>query len=141
MLTAGLTASLAAAALAIAASPGDATTADTKPRRLVLMFNGKKVPLQPIVGGEDEYAPFRGSTMVVSAKWTGSATGSGYFVRISTREPIVKTYASCFRGTSCRVPGVIHLPARIYSSWHIEVVTTKGQKVVAGYQYCFQRGH
>ena len=106
----------------------------------MLIINGKSVPLVPIIGGPDDYVNFKQSTMVVSARWTGSATGSGYFVRISTREPDVKTYAICRTGTRCRVPGVVHVPTPVYSQWRIEVLTTKGHKVVAGYQFCYSRG-
>jgi hypothetical protein len=54
--------------------------------------------------------------MAVAARWTGSATNSGYNVWISTREPDIKVYAVCRSGTPCRVRGPVPIPKPVYFS-------------------------
>jgi hypothetical protein len=129
--------SVLAAAAAVLAAPSAGAT--PRPHGLQLLFNGKHVPLVPILGGSDNYAVIHQHTMFVQVKWTGEARGSGYFVRIATDEPQEKVWASCFRGTSCQIPLPIPLPLDVETSWYVEVVTAASHKVVVGYKYCLVR--
>lgn len=131
---AGLLCLLAACLLAPVASGAGA-----RPHHFTLFVNGKQVPIVPIVGGSDDYAQLHSKSMLIETRWTGNTAGSGTFVRVSTSEPDEKVYASCFSGTSCKIPAAVPLGIDIETSWYVELVTTKGHKVLAGYKYCLVR--
>jgi hypothetical protein len=42
----------------------------------------------------------------------------------------------CSKGTSCRVPQKVELKAGAEDSWVLELVTTRGDKVAAGFKSC-----
>jgi hypothetical protein len=129
---------LAGACLALVSAFG-AGGASTRPHALKLYVNGQYVQLVPIVGGSDDYAQLHATTMYVQAKWLGDAAGSGYFVRLSTDEPKTRVYAICATGTTCQTPKPVPLGIDLETSWHVEVVSAKTKKVVAGYKYCLVR--
>jgi hypothetical protein len=129
---------LAGACLALVSAFG-AGGASTRPHALRLYVNGQYVQIVPIVGGSDDYAQLHAKTMLLEARWVGDAGGSGYYVRLSTDEPKTKVYATCTSGTSCKTPSPVPLGIDLETSWYIQIISTKGNKVVSGYKYCLVR--
>jgi hypothetical protein len=123
----------------VLAVPLAAPAAAPRPHHLQFFVNGKQVPIVPIVGGPDDYAQLHSKQMDVAARWTGDAHGSGTFIRISTSEPDEKVYANCFAGTSCGIPHTLPFALDVETSWYVQLVSTKGHKVLAGYKYCLVR--
>jgi hypothetical protein len=76
---------------------------------------------------------------MVEVRWTGDLKGSGAFIRVSTSEPKDKVFATCTVGTRCKIPRAVPLPLDVETSWQVELVTTSGHKVLAGYKYCLVR--
>jgi hypothetical protein len=135
-------ASVTALAAAATSSGGDPLAArhpaatPPRPHALQVFINGKRQKTSRLVGGADNYVPIAARTLHVVARWRTNARGTGYHVRISTSEPRVRTYALCFRGTSCRVAKAVPIGAEDEMSWEVRVVRTRGKLVVAGVKVC-----
>ena len=101
-----------------------------------VLINGKSMPLSKLSTGVDDYKPVRPGRMRVEARWTGSATGSGYYVVLSTTEPKVKDFATCRTGTSCLVTKTVRILDGQEMSWTVRIVKKSNLLPVAGYQVC-----
>jgi hypothetical protein len=108
-------------------------SAPPKPDAIQLYVNGKTPPATPL--GEDEYTEFPQGPMQVEARWTTDATDTGYYLKISVG---AREYARCSTGTSCRVPEAVPLAADQELSWKVELLTTKGDKLVNGFNVCLE---
>jgi len=111
-----------------------------QPHALKLLFNGQNLPTTPLDGSADNYDDLTAGSLRVEARWTGDARGSGYYVLISTTEPVARDYVRCSTGTSCLVPGKVQLLANQEMSWSVKLLTVRGNKVVAGFKVCLA-GH
>ena len=111
-----------------------------RPHAPPLYVNGKHVPIVPIVGGSDDYAQLHAKTMLVEARWAGDAHGSGYLRapldRRAEREGL-RDLRRRHELQRSRTP--VPLGIDIETSWYVQIVSTKGHKVVAGYKYCLVR--
>ena len=72
----------------------------------------------------------------VEARWTTEASGTGYYVVVSTAEPEKHDYATCRSGTSCLVPTKVPLVPEQTMSWPVTVKTTRGDKVASAFRVC-----
>ncbi len=109
--------------------------APPRPHALELLVNGKSMPVIPLDGG-DEYIDIPAGKLQVEAQWTTDARDTGYVVVISTAEPQDRVYARCSTGTSCLVPVKVPILVDQEVSWVVEVLTTRGGKVVTGGRVC-----
>jgi len=112
-----------------------ANRAADRPHDFTMLLNGKKAPLEDRFG-PDNYTEMRDGKKVLVATWKTDAAGTGTFVRISTTESRHQVYASCFRGTTCRVAVKIPVVPKQEMSFALELVTTKDHKVIEGYKVC-----
>jgi hypothetical protein len=100
------------------------------------LFNGKRLPITPLMGGTDNYVNIRTGRLRVEARWTTNARGTGYRVQISTTEPQARDYASCSTGTSCLVGIRVPIVVGQEMSWSVKILKTRTNKVVAGFKVC-----
>jgi hypothetical protein len=142
-LTTSLTVMVGAAFVAVAEAakssskePSAARTTPPRPHTLQVFINGKRRRTTRLTGGVDTYLPVRVGGMRVVARWQTNARGTGYHVKISTSEPRVRTYATCFSGTSCRVATAVRIKASEEMSWLVRVIKTREKRVVAGVRVC-----
>jgi hypothetical protein len=135
----GLTLLAAVSAAVWIAAPAESAGA-AKPHALKLLINGKKLPITRF-GGTDIYNPIKASTLRVVARWTGSLTGTGYRVQISTTEPMQRTWRTCKTGTSCAVRQLVPIHKGQEFSWTVRMVYVKPHlyRVVAGFMVCLVR--
>ena len=110
-------------------------TPSPRPHDLRLLINGKSLPTTPLDGGDD-YHDFAVGKMHAEARWKTDAAGTGTYVSIGTEEPHEHVYARCRTGTSCIVPQQVPIAAEEEVSWVLEVKTTHGDRVVAGFKIC-----
>jgi hypothetical protein len=106
------------------------------PSGLKLLFNGRALPVVPLVGGGDNYHDFAAGKLDVEARWTGDVKPAGYYVVISMLEPSERDYAVCTSGTSCVVPVKVPLLVNQEMSWSVRMLTRKGGKLVSGFRVC-----
>jgi hypothetical protein len=109
--------------------------APPRPHDLQILINGKNKPLEPL-NGADKYLETPAGKLQVEARWTTPAQGTGYYVVVSTAEPEKRDHAKCSTGTSCVVPKKVALLADQEMSWHVKVLTAKGDKVATAFRVC-----
>jgi hypothetical protein len=128
------------AAVAVAA-PAHSAAVSTKPHALKLLINGKQLRITPF-NGPDYYDPIKTSTLRVAARWTGSLTGTGYKVVISTTEPSTRTWRTCSTGTSCSVSKAVPILKGQEFSWTVRILKKKGRvtTIVGCFMVCLDRG-
>lgn len=127
------------AAVAIAA-PAHSAAVSTRPHALKMLINGKRLPITPF-NGPDLYNPITASKVRAAAKWTGSLTGTGYKVVISTTEPTVHTWRTCSTGTSCVVKKALPIANGEEMSWTVRMMKVKPHLhvIIAGFMVCLAR--
>jgi hypothetical protein len=106
-----------------------------QPHAFKFFVNGKSMRLNAL-NSVDEYVPTRVGKLQVEARWTTDAAATAFSVVIATTEPQAFTYATCTKGTSCRVRARPSIKKDQEMSWTINVVTKKGRQLVIGYQVC-----
>jgi hypothetical protein len=106
----------------------------TRPKSLKLLFNGKSLPTEPLVGGADNYRDIPAGKTRIEARWTNDARG--YDVVISMIEPAAKIYASCAAGTSCLVPQRVTILVDQETSWSVRLLRKGSHKLVTGFKVC-----
>jgi hypothetical protein len=107
--------------------------APPRPAAIKLFVNGKTPPSVSLAA--DHYSDFPAGPMQVEAKWTTDARDTGYYVRISVDG---RVYARCSTGTACPVSQRLPLNVGNEVSWMLELVTTRGNKVVGGFKVCLE---
>jgi hypothetical protein len=110
-------------------------TSPPRPHGLKLFINGRRYATTPL-SGSDNYVDIAPGSLKVVARWLTDARGTGYHVVISTTEPVVRTYASCSTGTSCRVTKPVRIRPNQEMSWEVRIVKTRGNRLVAGFKVC-----
>ena len=106
-----------------------------RPHALKVLINGKRWALTPL-NGSDTYANIRAARLRVEARWLTDARGTGYYVAISTTEPLKRVYARCFAGTSCLVANKLRIRANQEMSVVVRILKTRSNKLVAGFKVC-----
>src|ERR1041385_3238551 len=94
------------AALTAAVAPSDGgplARRAARPHNLKLLINGKRLAITPLTSSADNYVGTPAGKLRVEARWTTDARGTGYYIVISTTEPLLKEWARCSTGTSCLV--------------------------------------
>jgi hypothetical protein len=108
-------------------------SAPPKPTSIKLFINGQQRP--HVAFDADHYYNFPAGQMQAVAKWATNARHSGYYVQITDD---FGTSVKCMSGTSCRVTASMPLAVGAEDSWYVEVLTTRGNKVVAGFKACLR---
>jgi hypothetical protein len=129
--------SLFALTLGVAPSLGR-PLAPPRPHALILLINGKRLPITPLTGGTDKYAEITEGPLRVQAKWTTDARNTGYYILVSTTEPQARDYLRCLAGTSCVVPQKVSVLRNQEMSWSVKILTTRGNKLVSGFKVCVE---
>jgi hypothetical protein len=111
----------------------------SRPHALKLLINGKNWPLNTL-NGSDDYLPIRAGRLRVQARWRTDARGTGYYVLISSTEPVNRNYARCFTGTSCLVPRRVPISVNQEMTLTVKVLTTNRNRLVAGFKACLIGG-
>ena len=124
---------LAAGSVAVASAQATSTA---RPTNVKVLVNGKRFAITPLYGGADEYLPVKTGRMRVEARWQGNATGSGYYVVVSTSEPMSRDYATCRRGTSCLVSQRPRILDGQEMTWTVSIFKTRGKRLVTAYKVC-----
>jgi hypothetical protein len=119
-------------------SRGEPLSATARPHAIKLLINGKSWPLDLLTGG-DAYDPVRARTLRVEARWTPNARGTGYYVVVSTAEPLAKVLARCTTGTSCLVPKRLSILVGQEMTLNVKVIRASTKKVVTAYKACIVR--
>jgi hypothetical protein len=107
-----------------------------RPRDIVLLINGKKLPITALGDETDEYHKIPVAPQQVKALWKTDAGGTGYQVAISHGEATPDQ--TCSTGTSCIVPKKVPIGAGEEMEWQLELLTAKGKKLVSGFKVCVQ---
>ena len=111
--------------------------ASAQPHALMLLINGKQLPIT-LFNGSDHYTAITSGRLRVEARWQGDLRGSGYRVVISTTEPELKTFRTCTAGTSCLVSQLVPIVHKEEMSWTVKVikVQTHHITVLGGFMVC-----
>ncbi len=124
-----------AVAWSVAPSGAATSRALLRPHALKLLINGKTWPITQF-NGLDRYTPIPAGRLRVEARWTTDARGTGYYVVISTTEPVKRNFRTCFAGTSCLVRQSVSILPGQEMSWTVKIMTVKGQRLVGGFMVC-----
>jgi len=130
-------ASFGALAPAVAPSQGEPLARGAlRPHNLKLLINGKRLAITPLTSNTDNYVGTPAGKLKVQARWTTDARGTGYYVVISTTEPLLKEWARCSTGTSCLVNKRVPLLVSQEMSWSVTIRKARGNALVSGFKVC-----
>jgi hypothetical protein len=110
------------------------SAAATRPMGIKLLFNGRAMPKEPLIGGREIYREIATGKTKVEARWTNDARG--YQVVISTVSPQAKEYVRCLAGTSCVVPKRVWILPNQEITWSFKLLRASDRKLVQGFKVC-----
>jgi hypothetical protein len=128
-------ASVATFGSAITPSRGGVRATAPRPHNVKLLINGKRWHLDTLNGG-DNYIDIRARKLRVEARWQTDARGTGYYVLISTSEPVSKDLARCSSGTSCLVPKRVPIAFNQEMTLTVKVLKRPSDMVAAAFKAC-----
>jgi hypothetical protein len=125
------------AALGASVAPARSGVSAAQPHALMLLINGKQLPIT-LFNGSDHYTPIAAGKLRVEARWQTDLRGTGYRVVISTTEPEEQTYRTCTAGTSCLVSQRVPIVRKEEMSWTVKVIKVQAHHitVLGGFMVC-----